>query len=998
MNTPEKTEAKEETDDEDTLPEIETPPPRPRVFSEPKRRSSSTSRTRSISRRITMKKLTKDPEELTRQFEEVLEAKAYSNTEKDSFRNATLEQKFSMITEHREAEKKKLTPKEYISGLKKKPHDIIEKLVITIKSEPSDFADEFIQQGGLKIMASLMEEALEKCRKYTSQPKHGKSVLLLQNLILAVKSIGNHEDVIHSLLKVPKLLELILASLEVVSDRMKIVIFHILAAVSIIDPVVHNSLLPLVQRDIMIFLSSACSVNPEVAAAAFCCLNAMVISDKHDLPQRDILRRELLQKGLVEIAQEWQRRKDIAESMRTQLSIFETGVGINLQLDDVYAENPRVLFEKLTNSTRGTAVFDKFVSILHGLQRVPIHGKAGFNAWDMINSFIACATTIGSKELSNRTTGLETMIAKLREYEKSSTTSKFHRKLNNDVNSMGKLKAELDYDDLLTHDTAKKLDKTVEDDDDQSTSIISTPSKFTDTTQSVLSTTITTTTSDVSVKSTDATSTTSTSTNGSTHNISHHHGHHQHSNESTTSTSTVPTTDPGSSANPSTGGPPPPPGPPSRLPPPPPGARVVQTKKQTCLPNSTVKMKPIYWNKLVPKNLSKTIWDKMKEDIIIPSEFLESEFSVTATTSTPVNKKKSENNNKTLILLDAKRWQNISIMLTRFSGLEFADIKDAILNLDETVFRTEDIQVLIPFSPQKEEIELLSPYKKDPPSNLGKPEKFFVEIIDIPDVKARLECWNYKMTFPAKFVEIKASVETLLRACKEVKDNNHFIKVLEVVLAFGNFFNGNTNRGGAFGFKIELLPKLADIKSRSDPKISLLHSLIEFVDDKYPECSHFYQHFLSIEKASMLQMSAIQEEMTSIKDGLLLIDSFVASPASEPGRFKEIMEKFIPTATQLIKKLSELFKKGQQIFEELCLLYDENPDTCSLDQLFGTFHQFSLLYKKTKSEIEQRKILEEKEKERQREALHKKKIQQKGEKSLGVIDQVLADITSGQVF
>jgi hypothetical protein len=39
-------------------------------------------------------------------------------------------------------------------------------------------------------------------------------------------------------------------------------------------------------------------------------------------------------------------------------------------------------------------------------------------------------------------------------------------------------------------------------------------------------------------------------------------------------------------------------------------------------------------------------------------------------------------------------------------------------------------------------------------------------------------------------------------------------KVLGLILAFGNYMNGGTNRGQADGFGLEILSKLKDVKSK----------------------------------------------------------------------------------------------------------------------------------------------------------------------------------------
>jgi hypothetical protein len=56
---------------------------------------------------------------------------------------------------------------------------------------------------------------------------------------------------------------------------------------------------------------------------------------------------------------------------------------------------------------------------------------------------------------------------------------------------------------------------------------------------------------------------------------------------------------------------------------------------------------------------------------------------------------------------------------------------------------------------------------------------------------------------------------------------------IQIVLTLGNFLNGGTPKGGAFGFKLNALSKLGETKS-VDNKSSLVHYLIKlFQSPKY---------------------------------------------------------------------------------------------------------------------------------------------------------------------
>jgi hypothetical protein len=57
---------------------------------------------------------------------------------------------------------------------------------------------------------------------------------------------------------------------------------------------------------------------------------------------------------------------------------------------------------------------------------------------------------------------------------------------------------------------------------------------------------------------------------------------------------------------------------------------------------------------------------------------------------------------------------------------------------------------------------------------------------------------------------------------------------MQTILAFGNYMNGGTNRGAAFGFKLESILRLSEIRSDLDPKMTGLHYVIEMISENFP--------------------------------------------------------------------------------------------------------------------------------------------------------------------
>ena len=80
-----------------------------------------------------------------------------------------------------------------------------------------------------------------------------------------------------------------------------------------------------------------------------------------------------------------------------------------------------------------------------------------------------------------------------------------------------------------------------------------------------------------------------------------------------------------------------------------------------------------------------------------------------------------------------------------------------------------------------------------------------------------------------------AVLEASVQLCKSTK----LRKVLEIVLAFGNYMNRG-QRGNAAGFKVTSLNKIGDTKSSLDRKVTLLHYLVGVLEKQVRSCVVFF--------------------------------------------------------------------------------------------------------------------------------------------------------------
>ena len=97
----------------------------------------------------------------------------------------------------------------------------------------------------------------------------------------------------------------------------------------------------------------------------------------------------------------------------------------------------------------------------------------------------------------------------------------------------------------------------------------------------------------------------------------------------------------------------------------------------------------------------------------------------------------------------------------------------------------------------------------------------------------RLRTLHYKKKFTIWLNELRPKIQSVLEASKEVQRSKRLKRMLELILAFGNYMNRG-QRGNAHGFKLNSLTRIADTKSSCNKNMTLLHFMADTCDQKVP--------------------------------------------------------------------------------------------------------------------------------------------------------------------
>lgn len=421
---------------------------------------------------------------------------------------------------------------------------------------------------------------------------------------------------------------------------------------------------------------------------------------------------------------------------------------------------------------------------------------------------------------------------------------------------------------------------------------------------------------------------------------------------------------PPGAAPPLPGAPPPPGGVPRPGAPMPPGMAappLFGMKKEPTLPPKpaiipNVKMRPLHWQIMPVHMVEKTIWkDLTDEDVAIDTEELEKIFAQKTRTnadtasknelaSAPKLQKKKKQEIK---IIDAKRSQNVTIGLSRFR-MSNEEIYDAIVFMDETKLDLDQIQKLVNFVPTDEETQEMLTFAGDI-SLLGKTEKLFLSLAPVPKLKQRMELWAFKLQLNDLLREIDNNIDDVRDALAEIRNSDALKEVFKLVLALGNYVNGNTRKGGAYGFKLSSFTQMSNMKS-TDNSQTMMNYLVSFIEKSNPNLLKVMDDLAHVGDACRVEQDAVQSEVTNVTRDIKSLESMMKLEMVSEDRFQLIMGPFLETAKKRYDELRTRFDAVVADSKSLTELYGER--STKWEELLQKFNTFIQTFKKAQQQNE----------------------------------------------
>uniref|UniRef100_A0A4W5PHX6 Formin like 1 n=1 Tax=Hucho hucho TaxID=62062 RepID=A0A4W5PHX6_9TELE len=325
-------------------------------------------------------------------------------------------------------------------------------------------------------------------------------------------------------------------------------------------------------------------------------------------------------------------------------------------------------------------------------------------------------------------------------------------------------------------------------------------------------------------------------------------------------------------------------------------------------------------------------------------------------------------------LIEGNKAKNLAITL-RKGGRSPADICTAIETYDQQALGLDFLELLERFVPSDYELKLLQNYEKEgrPLDDLAEEDRFMMRFGKIPRLAQRISTLTFMGNFPESVKRLQPQLNSIITASMSIKSSAKLKKMLEIILAFGNYMN-SSKRGAAYGFRLQSLDLLLDTKS-TDRSQTLLHFISSIVQEKYPELNNFHTELRFVDKAGLVSLDSILQDIRSLERGMEVTKKeFLVQEDNT------VLKDFVKTNSELLDSLLKDSKTAQETYGSVVEYFGENPKTTQPSMFFPPFVRFMKAYKQAEKDNEQRKRLEAQSSEKQAESPSPKKKEATGHK------------------
>ncbi|XP_054275159.1 inverted formin-2-like isoform X2 [Macrosteles quadrilineatus] len=349
--------------------------------------------------------------------------------------------------------------------------------------------------------------------------------------------------------------------------------------------------------------------------------------------------------------------------------------------------------------------------------------------------------------------------------------------------------------------------------------------------------------------------------------------------------------------------------------------------KYNTLPKPSKKMKTLNWTKVPNLVIGKSIWASLTMPLVPIDYSVIDELFCQKTFSKSLKSQSSSGSiSPTLTcFLDSKRSLAVNIFLKQFKT-GAGGVLEALKSCEG--IPAERLKGLLRILPDEQEVTLIKSHLGEL-HTLETAERFYAELLQLPDYTLRVQAMLQREECPAAVAELTPQLEAVVSTCDAVINCGKLGEFLALLLQLGNYLNAGSYAGNAAGFKLNTLPKLLETRANK-PRLTFLHFAVDITQKNQGDMLSFTEDLGGLRAVAKNPLSSLEEEVKTLAASVRKLEKQLKGAQSKEVllKFKEFLKKSVKDVEKLEKLMDKAKAAEQRLAEHFC----EDPKKFKLEE------------------------------------------------------------------
>lgn len=222
----------------------------------------------------------------------------------------------------------------------------------------------------------------------------------------------------------------------------------------------------------------------------------------------------------------------------------------------------------------------------------------------------------------------------------------------------------------------------------------------------------------------------------------------------------------------------------------------------------------------------------------------------------------------------------------------------------------------------------------------------------LPRLSVRLECHLQGFTWPVNAAVSCSQVDAIHKAVREIQqDQNKLSRILSLILAIGNYINGDTPRGRAYGIRLDIFSKMVNLKASLPSQGSLMNYLASLSEENAPETLTLSENWMGVWAAAEVNFKQLTTDVNQLDVQMQRIQQEASKAKDMPGErpLVQRLDQILATNQPVMNNLKASLRQAESSLETLLSRYGESLKAVSEEdpakKFFSTFADFAKAFR-----------------------------------------------------